>query len=370
MSQKLRILLAVHTVADWGGLQDWTVGMVRGLVQNDAEVVLVSNNARVVSECADVTSLVFLIDWSRWEEEVGDIVDAARCDVVFSQPFKSREFSLEFRRRTGVPIVYMAHGNNSDYAYAWEGQVAKFLVASESLRPMLRDFCGVDDARIDVLPNGAPDWIFDRAPATYDERWSRGTFDFVLAARLMPDKISQVEGMIHIVSELLAHDVIPHARVHVLGGGPSKGEFLGRLTNFAEESGRVEVVSHGWVSQGEVVDVLRTAVFSVAGGVTGAQSVALGTPCLGAGIRGVCGVTTPANIDRVLGSNFGDHSARYNMTRAQIARDARWILQEQNFAEFQRAYTSVMRTTRTHAAIATLALAQIEDAIRLGKGQM
>ena len=363
MSDRLRVLLPVHTYAEWGGLQDWTVGMVRGLVHNGADVALISNNERIINECADVAASTLVIDWESWHEEIDGILAKMRFDVIFSQPFSSRELSLELRRRTGVPLVYMAHGNNSDYAYTWHGEVSKFLVASSSLMPMLRDFCGTGDTPIDVLPNGVPSSLFEWPTVSYDERRARGTFDFVLAARLMPDKLSQVDGLIRIATVLLEKGVIPSATVHLMGGGASKGEFLARLRDFAERTGKVEIKYHGWVDQETVLTHLRTAVFAVAGGVTGAQAMALGTPCLGAGIRGICGVSTPSNMDRVLGSNFGDHSARLNMSAEEIERDCQWILEEDHFKEFQQSYVPMMRTERTHEAIAALALSQIREVV-------
>lgn len=360
---RLRILLAVHTFADWGGLQDWTVGMVKGLAYNGADVVLVSNNEKIISDSAESASESFLVNWSSWRDYVEPIIDGSTFDVVFSQPFASRELALELRRRTGVPIVYMAHGNNSDYAYIWRDDVAKFLVASSSLVPMLKEFCGVAEQPVEVLPNGVPSSLFEAGTVPYDERIARGTFDFVLAARLMPDKLSQVDGIIAVAGHLLRQGIIPRATIHLMGGGASKAEFASRLEAFAREAENVEFKFHGWVDQATVLHHLRTAIFAVAGGVTGAQAMALGTPCLGAGIRGICGVSTPANMDRVLGSNFGDHSARLNMTADEITRDAEWILQKENFEDFQRVYVELMRKERTHEAIAELALHQIGSAI-------
>lgn len=178
---------------------------------------------------------------------------------------------------------------------------------------MLMKFCGVKDTPIEVLPNGVPDSLFDTPPMSYQARIDKGSYDFVLAARLMSDKLSQVDGLVSLISSLLRSRKIPRATVHLMGGGPSKEHFLARLGAFVCENPRVELNYHGWVSPEEVVDQLRSAIFSVAGGVTGTQSIAVGTPCLGAGARGICGASTPANIDRILGSNFGDHSALTNM---------------------------------------------------------
>lgn len=363
MSSKLRILLPVHTVADWGGLQDWTVGMVRGLVAHGAEVSLISNNVRVVQECGKFTKSVLLIDWEVWQESVDYILDTMNFDVIFSQPFRSRELALELRSRTDVPLVYMFHGNNSDFCYLWKEEVAKFLVASSSLIPMVRQFCGAVDVPVEVLPNGVPRSLFEKPTRTFDERRSTEEFSFVMAARLMPDKISQAVGLVQVVSTLLDEGIIPSAQLHVMGGGPSRPEFESRLGQLAKNWNSVQVKFHGWVSQETVLDRLRSAVFSVAGGVTGAQSVALGTPCLGAGIRGIYGVSTPDNMERVLGSNFGDHSAMFNFSAEEILADSRWILEEHNFARFQEFYVPMMREERTHEAIAELAYRQISAAI-------
>lgn len=362
MEQKFHILLPVHTVADWGGLQDWTVGMVKGLVANGATVTLVSNNSRIINECRGYVAGSYLVDWNKWDASAKRIAKESDFDIIFAQPFKSRELALELRRMTGAPVVYMFHGNNSDYAYLWKDEVQKFLVASSSLIPMLTDFCQTGSIPIEVLPNGVPSKLFLADTVGYETRMAEGSYDFVLAARLMPDKISQVEGLVQIASTLLDNGIIPRASVHVMGGGPSRGEFQSRLNAFADRMGVVDVQFHGWVPQSTVLDYLRAAVFSVAGGVTGAQSVALGTPCLGAGIRGICGVSTPNNIDRVLGSNFGDHSARLNMTKKEIITDCQAILSESNFESFQNAYVPLMREQRTHEAIAALALDQILDA--------
>lgn len=359
----LRILLPVHTVATWGGLQDWTVGMVKGLAARGVEIHLAANNERILNESRAFVRNSFTVDWNSWSGSVKEILTSCEFDVVLSQPFAAREMALEIRRRTGAPIVYMSHGNNSDFAYGWRHEIAKFLVVSSSLIPMLTKFCGVTDTPIEVLPNGVPDSLFDTPPVGYQARIDKGSYDFVLAARLMPDKLSQVDGLIAIVSALLRSGKIPRATVHLMGGGPSKEEFLARLRAFARDDPRVVLIYHGWVSPDEVVDQLRTAVFSVGGGMTGSQSIALGTPCLGAGARGICGVSTPANMDRVLASNFGDYAAWLNMAPEEIERDCQWIAEPENFKSFQECYVPLMRKERTHSAIAALALRQISEVV-------
>lgn len=361
--QSLSILLAVHTVADWGGLQDWAVGMAVGLSKLGNRVILVSNNPLMIERSEAGGAEGYLIDWSEWPSHLERVAELTHFDVIFAQPFSSREFSITLSELRKIPVVYMSHGNNLDFMYSWQHEVSRFLVASSSLSLMLSDLGRVPNERIAELPNGFPDVLVDRRILSYDERIINGEAHFMIAARLMPDKVSQIEGMKVLVKSALESGTIRSAVIDVYGGGPSEAEFRARLDSFASEIGSIKVRFHGWVEQSIVLDALSSAFFSVAGGVTGTQSVALGTPCLGAGIRGMCGVSTPDNMNRVLGSNFGDHTARFSTTPSAIEKHCQWMLIRENFAKFQDVYVPYMRKNRTHGAIAKSAFEELKKVI-------
>lgn len=359
---RMKILLPVDTVAAWGGLQDWAVGMVRGLAQLGCEVSLIANNPRIVAECQDSAARAILVDWSEsaaLAKEAGLHWD---LDVVFAQPFHARVFGLQAAAAGGIPFVYMAHGTNADAAYIWGSLASRFLVASASLVSMFHDFCLFKDTPVDVLPNGFPDWVAQRDLIPLQERLGGGRAKIVLAARLMPDKLSQVQG-VELLVEALQHDAhISGVDVVVMGDGPSRMEFEQRLESVARRGADVTINMAGWASQERVLEELSNAAFSVAGGVTGAQSLALGTPCLGSGIRGLSGVSTPQNIEQVLGTNFGDHSSVGASSTEQVMNDARWMMDSGNYATFLQEVTSVMRRERKHSDIARLALKQLTSA--------
>lgn len=363
MTERLpRVLLATHTFAFWGGLQDWAVGMARGLAGLGVDVGFVTNNERMHELAAPFSGYSKLLEWSDWRAEVDEIMAAGPWDVVFAQPFGSRELGVALKKAHQVPLVVMCHGNNADSVYAWGGVADMVLLASSSLRPTMVDFGGVEDARVNVLANGVPDDFFDDEVAPYEARFGdAGDVSLVIASRLAPDKLNQIPAMEHLVGVALDHPDIRTVNVQVLGGGFMRSVFeskLGQLTS----NPRVKVDMLGWVDVETVREHMRTALFTVVGGVSGTQSVSLGTACLGAGIRCVAGVSTPENVETVLGTNFGDHSVR-DVSPAQLTADINWMLDAGHYAEFQSVYVPIMRSERSHTAVAARALELLQTAI-------
>ncbi|KQZ89868.1 hypothetical protein ASD62_11725 [Phycicoccus sp. Root563] len=357
-----RVLLATHTFAFWGGLQDWAVGMARGLAGLGVEVGFITNNERMYELAAPFSAYAKVLDWSTWRDEVDEVLAAGPWDVVFAQPFGSRELGVALKKSHHIPLVAMCHGNNADSVYAWGGVADLVLLASSSLRPTMVDYGGVDDSRVEVLANGVPDNFFDHEAASYEARFgANGDVSFVIASRLAPDKLNQIPAMEHLVAVALRHPDIRTINVQVLGGGFMRSVFESRLGELALNP-RVNVEMLGWVDVETVRERMRNALFTVVGGVSGTQSVSLGTACLGAGIRCVAGVSTPANVDTVLGTNFGDHSVR-DTSPAQLTADINWMLNADNYGEFQSVYVPIMRSERSHTAVAARALQLLRTAM-------
>lgn len=357
-----RVLLATHTFAFWGGLQDWAVGMARGLAGLGVEVGFVTNNERMHELAAPYSTYTKKLDWAGWSDEISDIVEAGPWDVVFAQPFGSRELGVALKMDHGIPLVVMCHGNNADAVSSW-GEVADLvLLASESLRPTMVDYGGVTDAKVAVLPNGVPDDFFDRDIVPFADRiTAEGEISLVIASRLAPDKLNQIPAMGHLVGVCLEQPEVRSVKVEIMGGGPMRSVFESRLGQLGTDP-RVTVDMVGWVDVDTVRARMSRALFTVVGGVSGTQSVALGTACLGAGIRCVAGVSTPDNMDVVLGTNFGDHSVR-DVSPEQLNRDISWMLDADNYTAFQTVYVHKMRAERSHTAVAARALELLRSAI-------
>lgn len=362
MKTAQRILLAVDTSAHWGGLQDWTVGMVKGLNLLGREVGVVTNNALVAERCRLDSTMVLSIDWADWSGQVDEIVGKGPWDVVFAQPFKARELGVYFKRHHAIPLVVMSHGNASDYGYSWVDAADGILLASSSIRRTMVDFNGFDNNIVDVLVNGASDIFFAHPVTPYREKLSTsGDVSVVLASRLGVDKLNQIPAMELLVESLLDNGDIRNVAIEVLGGGPMRNLFESRLRKIAR-SPRAHLSMLGWVDEKVARDRMSKALFTVAGGVSGTQSCCLGTASLGAGLRSVVGVTTPTNMDMVLSSNFGDHAVR-NVGIRGMQQDIQWMVNEENYTEFQILCCNTVRRERRHSAVAKRAASLLDKAV-------
>lgn len=357
-----RILIPVHTTALWGGLQDWCVGLVRGLTALGRQVGVATNNVLIAERCEPWASSVFNVQWDDWESAMPAVLDAGPWDVVFAQPFGGMRMGLSLQESHGVPLVYMSHGNSSDVGYIWADRVAAVLLASDSLRDMMVSFNGIDPELVHTLPNGASDAFFlGETPGVGERIGSDGVARVVLASRLSPDKLNQIPAMELLVATLLESTHISGVHMEVLGGGPMSAVFEAGLSALTHDS-RVTLEMLGWADEVVVRDRMYSALFTVGGGVSGTQSVCLGTACLGAGIRCVVGASTPDNLRLLLSTNFGDHVAR-RVAPGAIRRDIHWLLEDANYRAFQAAALPLMRAERTHSAVAERAANLLDQAV-------
>lgn len=363
MARAQRILLTVHTSAHWGGLQDWTVGMVRGLHRLGREVGVVTNNDLVAERCSADAATIIPIDWKQWEGHVDEILEQGPWDLTFAQPFASRAMGVHLKRGHDIPLVVMAHGNAADRGYSWVDAADGILLASASLRKTMVAFNGFDDGIVGVLANGASSVFFEGDVAPFRERLSSdGDVKVVVASRLGVDKLNQIPAMEILVETLLNAADVRHVEMQVLGGGPMRNVFESRLRRLTSNP-RVKLSMLGWAGETSVRDHMRDALFTVAGGVSGTQSCCLGTASLGAGFRSVVGISTPENMDAMLSTNFGDHAVRH-VARSEIEKDIAWMLREENYTQFQYTYCDLMRRERTHEAVALRAASLLDAAVQ------
>lgn len=368
MAEAQRILLPVHTTAWWGGLQDWAVGLVRGLHDLGREVDVVTNNQLVAERCAGAAHVID-VDWANWRASLPELLQRAPWDIVFAQPFGGMEMGLHLSEELRIPLAYMSHGNSSDRGYTWSDKVDGVLLASESLREMMVLFNGIDPSLVHVLANGASSAFFsDPLPGLEGRIAEDGTVRLVLASRLSADKLNQIPAMELAVGALLEHPDVTGIRIEVFGGGPMSAVFESRLGLLARNP-RVKLDMAGWVDEKVISSRFRGALLSVGGGVSGTQSLCLGTAVLGAGIRGVVGISTPDNLDLVVSTNFGDHSAR-RISPDGIRRDVAWLVDDSHYRAMQDACLARMRPARAHAEVARRAASLLDDAVGRGRRRL
>ncbi|KLU10380.1 glycosyltransferase [Kocuria sp. SM24M-10] len=304
------VLLPAYTVADWGGLHENVLFAAKACLHAGLAVTAVARPGQFADALRTAGAAVVEVDWAAWRNTVPQIVDGGPYDVIYTQPFTSRELSLEVSRRTGAPVVAMFHGFNHDYVYMWHDKVEAIGVTAEVLRDFLVDFCRVPAKKITVVPNGIPNERFDAAMPARQEKIADGQLHILLASRLTPDKRSQMDVLRRLAEPLTAAHPDLQVVVDVLGGGPEELRIRSVLDDLEQAFPNVQGQMHGWVDAAVLPEFLKRSYLSITAGRAGLQSMVAGTPTIAAGARGIVGPAWGENRAAAIASNFGDYPIR------------------------------------------------------------
>lgn len=302
-----RILMPAKTVAEWGGLHEYVVHATRALVAAGNEVTVACTPGLVAARVIEVGGSVVEVDWSDWAPTVAALRGSS-FDLVLSHGPGSRDLALAVNRFLQADLYIMFHGAYHDYVYTWSDQVTGFLTVSPSLTDFLVRIGKVEPWRIDLVPNGVDDSLFEGPLPTLDEKLADGVGHVVMASRIARDKAGQfpVAEQVLRACSLARPDVT--WRLDVLGDGPLRPGFESDLRRFSRRHPNVEYEFHGWVSPDDVAERMRTAVAAVVTGRGAITALAAGTLCVAVGARGSVGLQHGHNLKAGLWSNFGDHS--------------------------------------------------------------
>ena len=305
---KRRILMPVRTVAEWGGVHEWTVDAASALIQAGHDVTFVGSGA-VFKERAEATGAAFrVVNWSKgWKSAARSMGEQADFDLIFSHAPAGRQFGLLANELANKEHVVMVHGAYHDYMYEWSDQVDAFVAASPSLVHFVQQFGRVAPWKVTNLPNAAPDDVFDLPLLSHDEKLESGVGHIVTASRLSKDKVVQIDSVEKAVRSLAA--LYPDVRweINVCGDGPLRDYFDQRYNLLEQSVPNVSHVMHGWVEPAEVPLMMNRAYLTVAAGMAGMRALASGSLLLGTGARASVGVQTGNNLRAGIWSNFGDH---------------------------------------------------------------
>lgn len=303
----MKILIPAYTVADWGGLHEYVVGAAKTLVDRGHDVTLVVSEGLIAEKGVEVGARVISVDWADWTKTAEVMRSGPRYDLIFAQPFQSRKFALFVNEVMKTKVVAMFHGFHHDFVYTWQDLVDGFLVTTEQIGDLLVDLCRIDPERVRVAPNGVDMDRFEYPLLSLEEKTAGGQGSIVMASRIDKDKRSQVKAL-----KLLIAGLSPQTRniqwsIEILGDGPERSRVERELAHFVADYPNVLVHMRGWVAPDEVPRMMNKAVFSVSAGRGAMQSLAVGTPCLAAGARGIAGLQTGGNLDIGVWSNFADY---------------------------------------------------------------
>lgn len=332
MNRSRRILMPVRTVAEWGGVHEWTVDAAKALIKSGHKVTFVGQGSTFEIRAKNTGADFFRVDWSQWQKSLDTIQDSVAFDLIFSHAPEGRKLGLALSQRMNCEHVVMIHGAFHDRMYEWSNDVDAFIAASPSLVHFAQRIGRVAPWKVTCVPNAAPDEIFELPLVSFKDKIANGEASIVTASRLSKDKVQQigaVEQTVRILSKELP-DV--HWNIDVYGDGPLKGYFARRYDRLVGTIPNVSYSLRGWISPNEVPEKMNESFLTVTAGMAGMRACASGTLCLGVGARNNVGIQFGQNLRAGVWSNFGDHGIP-NFTPTSIEKDLKQLCEPECYDE-------------------------------------
>lgn len=302
-----RALVTMFNVAPWGGLQENVWQSCRGMARRGWEITVACSQGPLVDRLTEDHIGVHVIgDWKDWSGDAEDL-GSRPWDLVHSHPFASRELALHVAAAQNAPLVSTFHGYNRDYSYRWHTKARSLIAVSRSHADMLVHDSGVPAHKVFVVPNSVPDDVFAVPQRTWHERTRSGTARVLVASRLDPDKHALLEAVDQLTDEIAADHRGLRWVIQLAGSGSSADEIRRFARVQARKSRRISFEALGWVESREIPQLLADATVSIASGRAAQQSLAVGTPTIAFGSRGIYGLQHGPNLQVGLWGNFGGY---------------------------------------------------------------
>lgn len=357
---KRKILMPVRTVAEWGGVHEWTVDAASALIQAGHEVTFVGSGV-VFKERAEATGASFrVVNWHKgWETVARSMGEQADFDLIFSHAPAGRQFGLLANERAQKEHIVMVHGAYHDYMYEWSDRVDAFVAASPSLVHFVQQFGRVAPWKVTNLPNAAPDSVFDLPLLNHDEKLEGGVGHIVTASRLSKDKVAQIDSVEEAVRTLASLYPDVQWEINVCGDGPLRDYFDQRYKLIGMSVPNVSHTMHGWVEPAEIPLMMNRAYLTVAAGMAGMRALAAGSLLLGTGARATVGIQTDNNLRAGIWSNFGDHGI-FRFVPSQIETALPELAQPDRYDEALSVARSVVKLGNSQSVVDDLMLAALQ----------
>lgn len=356
----MKILIPAYTVAEWGGLHEYVISAAATLLGHGHDVTLILQDGLVADKGEEVGATVIRVDWANWTGVAEDVRNGPRYDLIFAQPFQSRKFALFVNEVMKTKIVAMFHGFHHDFVYTWQHLVDGFLVTTEQIGDLLIDLCRIEPERVRVAPNGVDMDRFEYPLLGLGEKIQDGHGSIVMASRIDKDKRSQVVALKYLIKGLFNQESNIQWDVKILGDGPERSRVERELNNFVADHPNVTIEMCGWVPADTVPLLLNRAVFSVSAGRGAMQSLAVGTPCLAAGARGIAGLQVGPNLDVGVWSNFADYPI-VGREIADLETDLERVLIPEAYSAAQAEGRSRILAERSHQSTSEMMVKALTD---------
>lgn len=356
------ILMPVRTVAEWGGVHEWTVDAASALIAQGHKVIFVGAGD-VFAERAVATGADFIhVNWDSWKDGVDKVMSdplSRNADLIFAHAPQARMLGLELARLLGIELQVMIHGAYHDYMYTWSHLVDGFLAASPSLVHFTQRFGRVEPWKVNLVPNAAPESVFDMPILTFEEKTRDGDAHVVTASRLSRDKLPQLTSTVEALTT--AANLRPDLNwvLDVFGDGPLRGTYEARYKQAFHSLPNVETVFHGWIEPQQVPVELNRAVLGIMAGMGGVRSIAAGALTIGVGARNLVGVQYGRNLRAGIWSNFGDHGV-FRFEPTPVVEDLRYLLSGSQYDETVSLSREILHRTNSQTIVDGMMLSALQ----------
>ena len=301
------ILMPVRTVAEWGGVHEWTIDASRALMAAGHQVTFVGAG-EVFKERALASGNSFIeVDWADWRTKVDGIAAQNDFDLIFSHAPEARMLGLAVNQIIDVENIVMIHGAYHDFMYQWSDKVDAFLAASPSLVHFTQRFGRVDPWKVINIPNAASDEVFALPFQNLEAKLEGNIGHIVTASRLSRDKLSQIDAVEESLAALRVMWPDVQWQIDVYGDGPLRAFYEFRYKQITAKLGSSNFTLHGWLPAEVIPEKMNAAFLTVTAGMAGVRALASGSLCVGVGAKSNVGVQMGRNLRAGLWSNFGDH---------------------------------------------------------------
>ncbi|WP_455331562.1 glycosyltransferase [Exiguobacterium profundum] len=301
----MNVLLPVFFHSAMGGLHRHILSSVKVLIREGHEVTVVCKPGPFAEEVEALGGQVMRTDYSN--EDVTRVIDAVGTqsfDMVYAQPFDSRQVGLAVAETHGIPFVLVIHGMYYDEIEQYHPSVSRVIAVSERIATHLVEHCPAIESKLIVIPNGVDDAFVPDTTSVSSERVT-GLF----TSRLDADKLF----ILDVFLDALEDERIKSLPIDwlIVGDGTQREKYASRYEEALEGTSQT-MDWLGWVEQDDFPEAMRRADFVIGPGRSALEGMALGKPTIAVGSKSYQGLVTPSTWQDIASTNFGGIGTKYD----------------------------------------------------------
>ncbi|ACQ69985.1 MULTISPECIES: glycosyltransferase family 4 protein [unclassified Exiguobacterium] len=301
----MNVLLPVFFHSAMGGLHRHILSSVKVLIREGHEVTVVCKPGPFAEEVEALGGQVMRTDYSN--EDVTRVIDAVGTqsfDMVYAQPFDSRQVGLAVAETHGIPFVLVIHGMYDDEIEQYHASVSRVIAVSERIATHLVEHCPAIESKLIVIPNGVDDAFVPDTTSVSSERVT-GLF----TSRLDADKLF----ILDVFLDALEDERIKSLPIDwlIVGDGTQREKYASRYEEALEGTSQT-MDWLGWVEQDDLPEVMCRADFVIAPGRSALEGMAVGKPTIAVGSKSYQGLVTPSTWQDIASTNFGGIGTKYD----------------------------------------------------------